>query len=131
MRLKRLASLSIALLFLLGVLFLTSSCIPFLAGAAGGAIAGGDDNERAERYVATHDVTPRIAKAMYDGRVVQGMTKEQVRVTMKDELITCEVSAVESARTRWDCLNEDPKFIGGYIVYFKDGRVVDYDDPAE
>jgi len=84
------------------------------------------DNERIERYVGTHDVSPEVAEAMYEGRIMKGMSKKEVRLTMEGELLSCNPEATDTEKTRWNCYDDDPKFIGGYIVYFKDGEVVSY-----
>lgn len=63
---------------------------------------------------------------MYEGRIIEGMSKKEVRLTMEGEARSCKPEPIDLEKTRWKCYDEDPKFPGGYIVYFKDGEVVNY-----
>lgn len=107
----------------------TTGCLALAAGAAGGALVSGD-NEEVERYVATHDVEPRIAEAMYEGRIVEGMNKDQVGLLFsQSNYNSCEKETKESRRSTWTCDSSDPMWTGTYLVQFEDGKVVSVDTP--
>lgn len=112
----------LSLLGLLGCAVLATGCLAFAAGAAGGAAASQDSD--IERYVETHDVEPRIAEAMYDREIVQGMTKEEARLVVTNQGYTsCDKDSTSTEAT-WSCENPDPKFIGEWIVEFENDEVV-------
>jgi hypothetical protein len=117
------------LLYLFACAILSTGCLAFAAGAAGGALVASDD-EDIERYIDTHEVEPRIAKAMYEGEIVEGMTKEQVKVMMGETQYDCEereVTKSDVATSKWVCENDDPKWIGRHIIRFQDDRVLSHD----
>lgn len=115
---------------LLLVSLFVSGCLAFTAGAVGGAVADSDDADSVTQYVNTHDVSNRVAKAMYEGRVVEDMTKEEVRLVLGERPYSCEPTAQTDTSTTWMCDRDDPKWIDEYTIEFQSGEVVHSTLPA-
>lgn len=109
-------------LLLLFFSFGLSGCVAVAAGAAGASLVE-SDNEAVGRYIDTHDVEPHIAQAMYDGKIVEGMTKEQVSLLLDQAGYACEKEQEETQET-WSCEDQDPMKLRYRIIEFEEGRVV-------
>jgi hypothetical protein len=112
-------------LLLAALLMSTSTgCLAIAAGAAGGALADRHDN-KVQRYIDTHDVEPDIAEAMYDGEVVPGMTKEQVRFLLDLPALKydCEEQKPTENTSLWVCDSRDPMRVHRYTISFVNGEV--------
>ena len=101
-----------------------SGCIPAVVGGIAGSEAARSETtspEKIKEYVRTHDVKPRIARAMEREEVVKGMNVRQVELvegkpkkTVQLEEQTARVYAiVDSSGTVWE----------QKTVYFEDGEV--------
>jgi hypothetical protein len=103
-----------------GFLLLTlGGCIAAGAGAAAGAaVSSGPPSEEAKKYVRTHELEPRIARAIEGGYLVAGMTPQQV------EFLRGEPDRTESknGRTIWIY---DPSDINEVRLAFRDGELVE------
>lgn len=109
---------------LFAVLFLLTGCASAVAGAAIASAA--DSNEdKVNRYVNTHDVSNRVAKAMYEGRIIKGMTKDQAGFMTGLAGYDCESEADGANATVWTCQDPDPMHVGTYKIYFEEGKVTE------
>lgn len=87
-------------------------------------MANNHENE-VQRYIDTHDVEPDIAEAMYDGEVVPGMTKKQVRflVGLPELKYDCEEQKRNENISLWVCDSKDPMRVEEYTITFVNGKV--------
>ena len=110
------------------LLMLTAAagCLAVAAGAAGAAAAESSDDAVA-RYIDTHEeVAPHIAEAMYNGEIVQGMSKEEAlfMARLKGYGDCEEVETPQENTSEWVCEDNDPMRVGKYAIRFKNGKLV-------
>ena len=79
------------------------------------------------RYIDTHEVTPRVAEAMYEGKIVEGMSHEETMfmVRLRGYGDCEEVETQQENTSKWMCEDKDPMRVGEYAILFRNGKLVE------
>jgi outer membrane lipoprotein-sorting protein len=110
---------SITLFVLLLTSVLLSGCVAAATGAAAGAAASeSTPSPEVKKYVRTHDLEPRVARAIEGGYAVKGMKPEHVRLAIGEP----EDVEESDGETVWIY---DDSGVGKSRFHFQDGRLVD------
>lgn len=104
-----------------------TGCLPLAAGYVGGQVAQ-KSQEDVQVYLASHDVDSTMARAMLNGRLVEGMSPPEARLVMDGNRYD-KRTVTKGDSLRWSYTSSDPKYIGQYELVFADSALVRWVKP--